>query len=474
MNDKNYCFVDVETTGGSAHYDRIIEVGIVRVENGKVVRTYNSCINPNTYLSPFITEITGITASELETAPLFEAVAHELIELMDGCIFVAHNARFDYGFLKNEFKRLDIQFNPKQICSVKLSKLLFPQFTHHNLDSIIERFHIPCKRRHRAYDDAYVIWQFFQAIYRTLPEETLKSVFSTLLKQPSLPAHLPVDTLESLPELPGVYIFYGDSPNPLYIGKSVNIKERVLSHFNSDYSSAKEMNICQQATRIESIPTAGELGALLLESSLIKQLQPMYNRMLRNTRKLTVVKKSEDKEGYMTVSIEEVNQIEIGDLEEIFGIFKSRKQAKDFLSHLVKDYQLCERRLNLEKTKGSCFSHKLGICKGACIGKENRVRYNMRFTEAFVKYRIKQWPFKGPVVIGEEDKEREMSDQFILDKWCLIDKVRSQTTVESQHYSLDSISFDYDTYKILVRYVFDKKHTHSIRTLSHDWYGSDI
>jgi len=461
----NYCFVDVETTGGSAHYDRIIEVGIVRVENDQVVRTFNSCVNPRTYLSPFITDITGITAKELETAPEFENIAHELIELMDGCIFVAHNARFDYGFLKNEFKRIDIQFNPKQMCSVKLSKMLFPQYTHHNLDSIIERFGIPCNRRHRAYDDAHVIWQFFQAIDKMLPEDTVQNAFATLLKQPSLPAHMPVDTLESLPELPGVYIFYGDSPTPLYIGKSVNIKERVLSHFNSDYSSHKEMNICQQATRIECVPTAGELGALLLESSLIKQLQPMYNRMLRNTRKLVVVKKSEDKEGYMSVIVEEVSQIEIADLEEIVGIFKSRKQAKDFLSHLVKDHMLCERRLGLEKTKGSCFSYKLGICKGACIGKEMPLKYNLRFIEAFVKYRIKQWPFKGPVVIGEEDAQREISDQFILDKWCLIDKVRSQADDNISPYSIDSISFDYDTYKILVRYVFDKKNIHSIRAL---------
>src|SRR3990167_75912 len=136
--------VDIETTGSRVTYDRVIEIGILRVEEGKVVKKYQTLINPQMYISPFISQFTGISQHELETAPTFEEVKEDIFSLFEDSFFVAHNVRFDYGFIKNEFKRYGISFSNKHFCSARLSRLLFPHHRHHNLDSIIERFGLEC------------------------------------------------------------------------------------------------------------------------------------------------------------------------------------------------------------------------------------------------------------------------------------------------------------------------------------------
>ena len=280
-----------------------------------------------------------------------------------------------------------------------------------------------------------------------------------------MPSHLPIDTLDSLPESPGVYIFYGEDITPLYIGKSINIRERVLSHFNSDHTSSKEMNISQQVRRIETITTAGELGALLLESSLIKEHQPIYNRMLRETKQLCILKKVINETGYHSVTYDYVNTFDLESINEVYGVFRTKRQAKEFLAKCAKEYNLCSKLLQLEKTKSSCFNHKLGYCKGACVSKESSDTYNTRFDDAFKEHRIKQWPFKGPILIGEKSIERETCDQFLLDRWCLLDKLNSTEDYVNESIHTKDIRFDYDTYKILVRYVLNIRNHKNIKQL---------
>lgn len=449
MNTQAISFVDVETTGSRVTYDRIIEIGILRVEKGTVKKTYSTLINPNCYVSPFIEEITGIKSADLETAPLFEKVAQEIYDTLKGSLFVAHNVRFDYGFLRNEFRRLGIPLSLKHFCSVKLSRLLFPKEKHHNLDSIIERFNIACTNRHRAFDDAQVVWDFYQKIHNLFPTETIDTHLQRLLKKPTLPRYLSEKDLENLPESPGVYVFYGENEVPLYVGKSVNIRERVLSHFSSDYTNTKEMNMCQQIERIDTVPTAGELGALLRETELIKKLQPLYNRQLRLHRDLYFLKSERNKKGYETVSLHSTDELDPKELDRALGIFRSRRQAKDFLRNLLKTHGLCEKFLGLEKSKGPCFSSKLGYCRGACRGLEKTLKYNLRFYEAFAKSKIKSWPFKGPVTIREKDEFGQKMEEFTIDNWCLVE---------------GSNRFDYDTYKILVRYILDGHNMKRIHT----------
>jgi DNA polymerase III subunit epsilon len=444
-------FVDVETTGLRSNFDRIIEIGVLRVEDGQLVKTFKTLLNPGCSLPPEITYLTGITSAELENAPSFREIRDDLEEVLADCVMVAHNVRFDYSFLRNEFKRLGVNFSPKQICTVKLSRQLYPQYPRHNLDSLIERLGIECATRHRAFEDAGVLWEFYQIILQSFKKEQLLQALNKVWKRPSLPVNLSID-LNTLPDGPGVYIFYGQSEVPLYVGKSVNIKTRVLSHFSSDHSSGKEMKIAQQIESIETISTCGELGALLKENYLIKKLQPLYNRMQRYTQKLVAIKRFNSVNNYEQVSLEVLEDINIADLETILGVFKSQKAAKAFLINLAKEYELCEKLLGIEKTKEACFGYRLGRCKGACVNQEAAVKYNFRFINAFSKKQIKSWPFNGPILIKEDDILNEKQEGFLVDKWCLIS--------ENREYQ-----FDLDTYKILDRYLRSEKNIKKIQVL---------
>ena len=456
MLPTKFAFIDTETTGLSVTKDRIIEIGIVRVEDGNVVDTYQTLINPGFNFPEVITHITGITQQQVEQAPAFREVSRDILQLLEGCIFVAHNARFDYGFLKNAFKREEISFTAKQFCTVKFSEQLFPQEKSHNLDSIINRFAISCSKRHRAFDDAQVLWEFYQKIQQCIPQDVFVSTVQKILKNPSLPTHLPEKELQDLPESPGVYIFYGADDAPLYVGKSINIKDRVQSHFSNDYLSAKEMHIAQQVTHIQTLPTTGELGALLKEALLIKKLQPLYNRKLRASRKMVLVKKKNTPNGYTHLYIEDAVNIDPAELEDIVGVFRSKRQAKNFLLDKCKTYGLCEKLLELEHGKGACFGYRLQTCKGACIQKETAFFYNARVIEAFTKNSLRRWPFTGAIAIVEQDAISQDREYFLIDKWCLLGSF-TQETIDTHELQDYSYTFDVDTYKILLSFLSKKE-----------------
>jgi DNA polymerase-3 subunit epsilon len=274
-----------------------------------------------------------------------------------------------------------------------------------------------------------------------------------------LPFNISEEQITQLPESSGVYIFYDKEQMPLYVGKSINIKDRVLSHFSSNHSVSREIKISKEIYSIETRKTAGELGALLLESTLIKKMQPLHNRLLRNAYKLIVLKSGMTENGYKKLYWETLCEIDTQNLDNVMAIFKNEKQAKEFLRGLSEYYFLCDKLIGLEKTSTACFSHKLGKCRGACIEKENSAFYNLRFEEAFYKTRIKRWPFDGPIIIREKDSEREVG--YILDNWCY----KGTVNVYDQEISStndENLTFDYDTYKILNRFLTNPKNKRSI------------
>ena len=454
MLPKSICFVDVETTGTSAYYNRVIEIGILKTIDGKIVKQYKTLINPEAHLEPFIQQLTGITPVELEKAPTFEEVKDEIYELLSESFFVAHNVRFDYGFLRNEFKRCGIKLSLKHFCTVKLARLLYPHHKRHNLDSIIENFDIKCENRHRAFDDAKVLYEFYKKSQKLIKADLFEQAVNIALKRPSIPLNISQDVLDNLPESSGVYVFYGSGDSILYIGKSVNIRDRVLSHFSNDYISSTDMKISKEITHIETFITSGELGALLLESTMIKKHQPFFNRRLRASRKMTILMKCVDLNGYNSTEIRELEAISVEDIDNIIGVFKSRKQVKDFLYVLAKDYRLCPKLLNLEKTKNYCFYYQLNQCDGACKNAELSLKYNLRFDEAFYKHKIRPWRFDGPIIIRENINAK---DGFVIDKWCLLGKINADSSIEdlSKEYI-----FDLDTYKILSRFITKRDQTH--------------
>ncbi len=439
MFDKPLAIVDVETTGMSGLFDRVIEIGILRVEDNKVVQKLNTLVNPETYISPFIESFTGIHKEDLESAPLFSDLSDQIYELMSDAILVAHNARFDYHFLKHEFKRTGISYSSKTLCTAQLSRRLFPRYRHHNLSAIIERFGLSCENRHRAYDDAFALWQFLQKIKDTVKIDKLTDTIKTLIRSSYGGNAVIKKQIDELPESPGVYIFYDKNNMPLYVGKSKNIKERVITHFSSDYQSGRQVEMIKQIERIDHSKTAGELGALIQESQLVKQLLPVYNKKLRQKKAFIVAKKITNSLGYNSLKMEILENIDLLNFTEILGVFKSKKSAKETISYIGKKYNLCNKMLGVESTNSSCFEYKLGRCKGACVQEESPEKYNARFTIAFIENKqFRPWPFVGAIEVYEKNEEEELYETFKIDKWCLINP---------------QYDFDIDTYKIITSYL---------------------
>jgi len=465
--DKPFAIVDVETTGSSAIYGRIIEIAVIRVEDGKIKRQFQTLVNPERFIPFSIEQLTGISNRDIADAPLFDEIARELFRLLDGAIFVAHNARFDYGFVKNEFRRLGKSFNAKCLCTVKLSRKLFPQYRNHDLSSVINRFGIVCDDRHRAMGDAKATYEFLKIAQHTQTPDLFDDVLNRLLKTSVVPSNVDLQAVESLPESCGVYLFHGKEGELLYVGKSVNIKERVRSHFSNDHTSSREMKMCQQVHGVEARATAGELGALLLESKLIKELRPIYNVAARRHRDIVIARKSVTAEGYASIQLEEIDYIKVGDAPSILAIFKHMKQAKEYLDRISKEHGLCQKLIGLQRTNSYCFAYHLHLCNGACVGEENPVIYNARVEMAFAERRIKAWPYKGAILIEERDEFTGDGEVFLVDQWCLVSSFRYaehgfQLKISGPH------RFDYDAYKIISRYVLNRANTKKIKLLSRD------
>ena len=460
MYPKDLAFVDVETTGGRAVRDRITEIAIITVRAGEVVSEWSSLVNPHRHIPERIRRLTGISNDMVETQPSFADIYKDIYEHLEDCILVAHNARFDYGFIKNEFKRCQVDFRAPVLCTVKLSRRIYPHYRRHNLDSLMQRHGIQCSARHRAMGDARVLYEFLQKLYLGHNHEHLDTVIKSLLKRPSLPANISEDDIQDLPASPGVYLFYDRDNMPIYIGKSINVRERVLNHFNSDHSSSKEMKICQNIASIEFIKTCGELGALLTESKLIKQKLPSYNYRLRRYDRLTTIEYNEQQPGVPQIITPE--RIDAHNIHQHYGLFKTRKAAKDLLLKLAKNHQLCLKKLGLESGKGACFAYQLKQCKGACINQETELQHHLRLLSALQPIKNKTWPYAGKIGIRETCQEENTSDIHIFNNWCYLGTARNQPDLHDLSANSES-HFDLDSYKILIRYLKQTKHPDIIK-----------
>ncbi|MEW9899890.1 exonuclease domain-containing protein [Chitinivorax sp. PXF-14] len=455
MNEQTIVFVDLETTGGSTTADRITEVGIVEM-GPDGVSEWSSLVNPQMSIPPFIERLTGISNGMVQDAPTFAEIAPELIQRLSGKLFVAHNARFDYGFLKNEFKRLNLPFRADVLCTVKLSRRLFPQEYKHNLDAIISRHALVAESRHRALADARVLWLFMNKLEHEQPA-ALREAMDELIRQPALPPYLDRDVVDDLPEGCGVYLLYGENDLPIYIGKSTNLRKRVLQHFAADMRNGKEMQIAQQVRRIDWIETAGELGALLLEMRLIKERQPTLNHRLRRTSELCSWQLEEMPDGFLRPRLVYARDLDFGRMENLYGLFHSQREAVNTLRKIAEFNQLCLIRLGLETANRSggkpCFAYQLRRCRGACIGREEAGMHNIRLLTALSKHRMATWPYGGPIGIREQDALAIRSELHVVDHWCYLGTVHAEHELPGLLDNAGQPAFDIDTYKLLSKHL---------------------
>lgn len=376
MVKKKYAIIDIETTGALAKRDRITEIGVVIHDGIQILETYETLINPGRSIPPNITRITGITDEMVADSPKFYEIAKKIVELTEGTIFVAHNVRFDYSFIKEAFHDLGYTFSKRQLCTVRLSRKSFPGLRSYSLGNLIQHFGIKVKSRHRALDDALATTELLEMIFeKEGAEDNIKLFINHGLRESQLPKTISMEILHSLPEQCGVYYFYNEYNKIVYIGKSINIKQRVIQHFVK--TTRKALNLQQQVHHIDYEVTGSELASLLLESFEIKRHQPSINKIQRNTNYPYFIHYYYDDEGYIRLKLEKTSKKRMKD-KNILSNYSSLKSVKSHINMISKEFSLCLKLNHMEDNDGPCFDYKLDKCYGACILQEDFTSYNLR------------------------------------------------------------------------------------------------
>ena len=450
MIPQRLAFIDLETTGGNPLVDRVTEIGVVEVD-GDRVSTWTSLVNPERTIPPFIQQLTGIRNEMVADAPTFAQLAGELAERLQGRLFIAHNARFDYGFVKHEYMRLGRRFRADVLCTVRLSRRLFPQYPRHNLDSLIARHGLATGDRHRALADADLIWQFWRLQQQEYDPDAFADAVQHQLTRPSLPPHLDPALLDDLPESPGVYLFHGEDDVLLYVGKSVNLRQRVLSHFSADTRECKAVHLAQEVRRIQWHETVGELGALLLESRMVRDCAPRHNRR-RGASDLWGWQLEHLATGDFRPRLVSEDEVDFG-RADVYGLFASPRVAAASLKKIADAHQLCPIILGLEKparADGACFAHQSSHeCKGACAGKEAIGLHSARLMAALAKLKVKTWAYPGPIGLVERNDFLDVEEVHVVNGWRYLGTARSEAEIHELLGQADREKFDIDIYKLL-------------------------
>lgn len=449
--DAPLAIVDLETTGAHALHDRVTEIAVLEVDHGEVAGEWSTLVNPQTAIPAAIQALTGITNAMVAGAPTFAQLAGALHERLAGRVFVAHNARFDYGFLRQEFERAGIRFQARTLCTVKLSRRLYPEHARHNLDSVMARHNLGCDARHRALGDARVVWRFLQAAARERGIDALATAARQLARQTALPPYIERAAIDAIPEAPGVYLFYGEGGTPLYVGKSVAMRARVLQHFSDDLRSSRDMQLAREVRSVDWQRTAGELGALLREAELVKTLLPVYNRRLRRARELC---------GFAfegaDLKLISAGELAADQIPQLRGLFRSRRAALEALRGLADEHALCLQTLGFEpasRNGGACFRHQIRRCAGVCAGRESAQAHHARASAAVARLKAIVWPYRGPIGVVEQDSERDAADVHVVHQWSWLGCARSAEEIPELLSAARRPAFDLDQYRILARHL---------------------
>jgi len=368
-----YAIIDIETTGGSPATDKITEIAIIIHDGYKITDKFITLINPERNIPYNITALTGITNEMVADAPKFYEVARKIVELTEHKTFVAHNSSFDYSFIRSEFRSLGYKFQREHLCTVKLSRKLIPGLKSYSLGTLCNELGIKISDRHRAAGDAMATARLFD-ILMDLNNTNGLDLFNIkgILKN-DLHPDMNIDLIRNLPEEAGLYYFYNDQQELIYIGKSKNIKSRVIAHINNN-NSKKAIRMRQEIADISYELTGSELIALLKESEEIRNKKPLYNRSQRRVLFQYGLYQSKDEKGYIRFSIDKNNS----DNRLPLHSYSSRKEGVKILNKLIERYRLCRKLCGLYESSGACFHYEIMECNGACIGKEIPEEYNKR------------------------------------------------------------------------------------------------
>lgn len=441
-------FVDLETTGANFANDRIIEIGLVEVD-ADGAREWSTLVNPETPVSGFITGLTGIDTAMVSFAPKFEEVASLVAEKLRGRLFIAHNARFDYGFLKREFKRLGVDFRATTLCTVKLSRKLFPAHHRHNLDTLVERHGLNVGDRHRALADARVLWDLWQRWHQELPLEMIRHALDTIVGRPELPPQIDAAVLDDLPEAPGAYAMYAEDGSVLRVKRCTNIRQQVFAHFAP---ACRDTALVRNTWRIEWREAAGELGARLHEIELSQSMR-------KAAEDLCAWQLVQHADGDFRPRLVYARDLDFGATDDLFGLYMNRREAVHALRKLAEAHRLCHTQLGLgEVARGeACVAYKQKTCRGVCIGKETVSLHSVRLMTALAKFKLKTWPHGSAIALVERDEFGMREDFHLIDRWRYLGTVHNEQALAERLEAAALPAFDPDIYRILNRFLQSEK-----------------
>lgn len=378
MNTQKFAIIDIETTGGIARRDKITEIGVIIIQNNEIVDQFETLLNPERSIPPEITRMTGITNEMVSSAPKFYEVAKTLTLLTTDCIFVAHNVSFDYGFIKEEFAQLGYSYNRKKLCTLQMARRQFKGLSSYSLGNLIKHFNIEVTARHRAMEDCKATVELFLLLLNDERQnKPLGKLIPDLIQANKLPSSLLSEDIKALPEQAGVYYMKDKTKTPIYIGKSKNIRERIIQHFNDLKPKTKKM--LDQVHFIDYKICSNDLMACLLESAEIKLHQPEINKALRkktNAYYLTL-KSKQNSYSKITICASEW----LSPTDKILVPYTSRAEAREHLNMLIDEYSLCPHINEGKEDLIPCYKYQIQKCKGACCGMENFDEYNSRVNE---------------------------------------------------------------------------------------------
>jgi len=376
-----FAIVDIETTGGQPAKDRITEIAIILHDGKNVIKEFSTLVNPYCNIPYNIIRITGITNEMVKDAPGFHEIAKDIVEITEGAVFVAHSVNFDYGFVKAAFANLGYNFQRKTLCTVRLSRSTFAGLPSYSLGNLCKSLNIEIKDRHRALGDAKATAILFDRILKQNENLIANEWIPEEIKKTKIPPNLNESILKNLPEgVTGVYYFYNQDGEVIYVGKSNDIRKRIFQHFAFKVKDTKKTLLMRETiTDISFENTGSELLALLTESDEIKRLRPIFNHAQKKTRLIPYygIFSREDADGYLNLYIKRLHE---GD--EPLRLVDNMMSARELMYRLLNKYRLCSAKCDLHNSGGACFEHQIHKCLGACLKVEQSELYNERVNKA--------------------------------------------------------------------------------------------
>ncbi len=371
-----YAVVDIETTGGFAANHGITEIAIKIFDGLKVIESYETLINPNQYIPTHIEALTGINNEMVANAPDFRAVAETIYNFLYNKVFVAHNVNFDFSFVNHHLATCGYNLNVKKLCTVRLSRKIFPGLTSYSLGKLCQSLSIPLNNRHRAGGDADAT----TILLGMLIEKDTDAIYNTLKKTAkvqTLPPNLCRLTIDNIPNQIGVYYFKDEKGKIIYVGKAKQLKKRICSHFSGNNITKQRQNFLKCIFSIDYQLCGTELMALILEESEIKKYWPENNKARKRIEQKYCLYQFEDQNGYVRLLIDKFRK----NIPSVYS-FNNMLDGYQLLREIVKEHHLCEKLCFIQKGILGCTNHTIGECKGACVGLESKVVYNFRVKRA--------------------------------------------------------------------------------------------